>query len=105
MAKKLIVSVMGTALVALTLGLGSVAAQEKVLRITSFGSAFQDGQRAAFFKPFEQATGIKVVEDTWNGEIGKIRAMVQAGKVTSNLFGGNHLEGVIVCEEDILEKI
>lgn len=79
--------------------------QEKVLRVTSFGSGFQDGQRAAFFKPFEQATGIKVIEDTWNGEIGKVRAMVQAGKVTTDIFAGNPWDGVLGCEEGILEKI
>src|SRR5262249_39433291 len=93
------------AIAAFALGMGSAAAQEKVLRITSFGSGFRSGQRAAFFKPFEQATGIKVIEDTWNGEIGKIRAMVQSGKITSDLFAGNPWDGITGCEEGILEKI
>jgi putative spermidine/putrescine transport system substrate-binding protein len=98
--------VLCTAVIALALStMGSANAQEKVLRITGFGSGYQDGLRAAYFQPFEKATGIKIIEDTWNGEIGKIRAMVQAGKVTNDLFNGNPWDGVTGCDEGILEKI
>jgi putative spermidine/putrescine transport system substrate-binding protein len=46
--------------------------------ICSWGGAFMDAQREAFFKPFTAATGIEVVETT-TPEFAKIRAMVESG--------------------------
>src|SRR5215467_12956545 len=33
-----------------------------VVRVCSYGGAFQDAQRKAYFEPFERLSGIKVVE-------------------------------------------
>jgi putative spermidine/putrescine transport system substrate-binding protein len=48
--------------------------------ICSWGGSFMDTQREAFFKPFEQETGIEVVEAT-TPEFAKIRAMVESGNI------------------------
>jgi putative spermidine/putrescine transport system substrate-binding protein len=58
----------------------SVHAQ--TLTIVSWGGAYQTSQREAYFKPFTEKTGIKIVETEYAGELSKIAAMVKAGSVT-----------------------
>ena len=36
-----------------------------VVRVCSYGGAFQDAQRKAYFEPFEHLSGIKVVAPGW----------------------------------------
>ncbi len=72
---------------------------QQTLRIMSFGGSFQDAQRAAQFQPFEQATGIKIVESTWFADLGKIRAMVEAGNVTADLVLGDVAHAIAGCNE------
>jgi putative spermidine/putrescine transport system substrate-binding protein len=56
-----------------------VRAQGKgTVTVCSWGGAFMDAQREAFFKPFQDETGIEVVETT-TPEFAKIRAMVESG--------------------------
>ena len=47
------------------------------LTITSWGGAYSESQRKAFYEPFI-AAGNKITEAEYNGEIAKIRAMVEA---------------------------
>jgi putative spermidine/putrescine transport system substrate-binding protein len=87
-------------------GIATVAqAQQQTLRITSWGGSFQDAQRKAFFKPFEEATGIKIIEDTWQGNIGQIRAMVESKNPSSDLFDANPNDVITACDEGIAEPI
>ncbi|MGH0241658.1 extracellular solute-binding protein [Sinorhizobium meliloti] len=81
------------------------AQQQQTLRITSWGGAFQEAQQRIFFKPFEQETGIKIVEDTWQGNIGQVRAMVESKKITSDLFDGNPNDVITACDEGIAEPL
>jgi len=46
--------------------------------VVSWGGSYQDAQREAFFTPFEEETGIKVIEDT-SPEHGKVKAQVDSG--------------------------
>lgn len=48
------------------------------LVVASWGGSYQDAQREAFFRPFEQETGIKVIEDT-SPEHSKVKAQVDSG--------------------------
>lgn len=48
--------------------------------VVSFGGAFQEAQREAYFKPFEELTGIKVVEGEGPDYI-KVKAMVDTGNI------------------------
>lgn len=59
-----------------------LTAQADTLTITSWGGAYEKSQREAYFDPFTKQTGIKIVEDQYNGELSKIKAMVQSGSVT-----------------------
>lgn len=89
---------------ALLLSPNNALAQE-TLRITSWGGAFQDAQRRAFFEPFQEATGIQIIEDNWQGQIGQIRAMVESGNITTDLFDANPNDVITACDEGIAEPI
>jgi hypothetical protein len=58
------------------------AAAEDQLTIVSWGGAYQESQREAFMKPYQKDTGAKITEEEYNGEIAKIRAMVEANAIT-----------------------
>lgn len=93
--------------VALGLGSGlttSVQAQG-ALRVSAFGGAYSDHVRKALIEPFEKETGIKVIEDTWDLKLSKIRAMVEAKNITSDVFVGDPWDAISGCDEGILEPI
>jgi putative spermidine/putrescine transport system substrate-binding protein len=76
------------------------------LVVTSYGGAFQEAQRKAFFEPFEKETGIKIKEAQWSGEYGKLKAMVTAGQPIWDLVTA--AEASVIArgaKEGILEPI
>lgn len=52
-------------------------AQARDLTVASWGGAYQDVQRKIFFEPYSQASGSKVVEDSWEGGIGLLRTRAE----------------------------
>jgi putative spermidine/putrescine transport system substrate-binding protein len=50
------------------------------VRVCSYGGALQDAQRKAYFKPFEELSGIKVIESE-GPDTAKVKAMVDTGNV------------------------
>ncbi len=75
------------------------------LTITSWGGAYQKSQQEAYFKPYAAKSGAKITEEEYNGEIAKIRAMVQAGKTTWDAVDIDAQTAQQGCDEGILEKI
>ncbi|WP_145145207.1 ABC transporter substrate-binding protein [Roseomonas gilardii] len=51
-----------------------------VVRVCSYGGSLQEAQRRAYFKPFEELSGIRVVE-TEGPDIAKVKAMVDTGNI------------------------
>ena len=93
--------------VALMAGSALCAAQAYAaddLTITSWGGAYQESQRNAFFKPFVDA-GNKVTEAEYNGEIAKIRAMVEAKAVTWDVVDVDTQTALAGCAEGTFETI
>lgn len=72
--------------------------------VCSWGGAFMDAQRAAFFKPFSEATGIEVVETT-TPEFAKIRAMVESGNTEWDVVNIVPSDYLALTELNMLEKI
>jgi len=81
------------------------AAAEDQLTITSWGGAYQESQREAYMKPFQKDTGTKITEEEYNGEIAKIRAMVEAKSVTWDVVDIDTQTALAACAEGILETI
>jgi putative spermidine/putrescine transport system substrate-binding protein len=92
----------GAALIAVSQPNAALAGDE--LTIVSWGGAYQESQRKAFFEPFVKA-GNKITEEEYNGEIAKIRAMVEANAVTWDVIDIDTQTALAACAEGILETI
>jgi putative spermidine/putrescine transport system substrate-binding protein len=55
------------------------------VRYCSYGGALQDAQRKAYLKPFEEMTGIKVIESE-GSDAAKVKAMVDTGNVEWDVY-------------------
>lgn len=66
-----------------TLLLAVVASSAMASEITviSFGGVSKDVQSQAFYKPFEKATGNQLIAGEYNGEMGRIKVMVDTDSV------------------------
>jgi putative spermidine/putrescine transport system substrate-binding protein len=94
----------GAALLAGT-ALSAVApAQADELTITSWGGAYQESQRKAYYEPYMKE-GNKITEEEYNGEIAKVRAMVEANNITWDVVDVDTQTALAGCAEGILEKI
>ena len=60
-------------------GVGGALAQGRPLSVVSWGGAYQDAQKEVYFKPFTEKTGVKMVDESWDGGIGVLRAKLQGG--------------------------
>jgi putative spermidine/putrescine transport system substrate-binding protein len=68
------------AAVSVTTGCDRQRAKESIT-ILSFGGAFADAQRSAYFLPFADSTGVQVNQADYTGEYGVLKAAVEAGAV------------------------
>ncbi len=81
------------------------AAIAKDLTVISFGGASQEAQAKAYYEPFTKATGINIIPVAYNGEMAKIKAMVEAGKPTWDVVEVESPELLRGCEEGLFEKL
>jgi len=91
----------GLTALALTAAKPAMAADS--LTIVSWGGAYSESQREAFYKPFAKDTGIEVIEEEYNGEIAKIRAMVESNNITWDVMDLDTQTAIAACAEGILE--
>jgi putative spermidine/putrescine transport system substrate-binding protein len=90
---------------ALSLALALPALAEDALTVTSWGGAYTKSQELAYFAPFSEETGVKVLQDEWDGSTAKLKGMVETGQVTWDVVDvepGHALQG---CDEGWLEEI
>ncbi|MBT8769391.1 ABC transporter substrate-binding protein [Metapseudomonas boanensis] len=80
-------------------------AQSQSLTVISFGGATKAAQEAAYFKPFEQSGAAKVVAGEYNGELSKVKAMVDIGQVSWDVVEVESPELLRGCEEGLFERI
>lgn len=81
------------------------AALAEELTVISFGGANQEAQVKAFYEPFQKATGITLIPVAYNGEMAKIKAMVEAGKPTWDVVEVESPELMRGCEEGLFETL
>ena len=60
----------------------SPASAEDTLTATTFGGAFEAAAVKAWIAPYSEASGVKVVTEQYDGDLAKLRAMVEAGNTT-----------------------
>ena len=86
-----------------TLSLSALAQSE--ITLVNFGGANGAAQKKAYVEPFEKANGVKVVVVEYNGEQAKIKAMVEAHKVTWDVVEVESPDVARGCDEGLFEKM
>lgn len=84
---------------------GGALAQERDLTIVSWGGAYQDAQREVFFRPWQQQSHARLLEETWDGGVGVLRAKIQSGANNWDLVQVESEELLLGCEEGLFEKM
>jgi putative spermidine/putrescine transport system substrate-binding protein len=74
------------------------------LTVTSWGGAYSMSQRKAYYEPYN-AAGNKITEAEYNGEVAKIKAMVEANAITWDVIDVDTATGLQGCAEGALETI
>jgi putative spermidine/putrescine transport system substrate-binding protein len=77
---------------------------QNALTVVNFGGANGAAQKKAYFEPFEKAGG-KVTQVEYNGEQAKIKAMVEAKKVTWDVVEVESPDLIRGCDEGLFEKM
>lgn len=75
------------------------------LTVVNFGGANGAAQKKAYFEAYEKATGGKITQVEYNGEQARIKAMVEAKKVTWDVI---EVEGPDIsrgCDEGLFERM
>ncbi|MBD9412947.1 ABC transporter substrate-binding protein [Pseudomonas sp. PDM16] len=92
--------ILATSLLAATL-----PAYADYVTVISFGGANKEAQSKAFYAPFKQATGTSVVHGSYNGDLAKLRKMVQMSHVSWDVVEVEAPELARGCEEGLFEKL
>lgn len=88
-----------------TAGLLALGAAAKDLTVVNFGGANGNAQKIAYYQPFEKATGNRIVTVEYNGEQAKVKAMVEAGRITWDVVEIESSDLTRGCDEGLYEKI
>ncbi|TDR81371.1 ABC transporter substrate-binding protein [Paludibacterium purpuratum] len=75
------------------------------LTVISFGGANKAAQEKAYYAPFTQATGVSVVGGEYNGEMAKVKAMVDTRSVSWDVLEVESPELARGCDEGLFEKL
>ena len=91
---------------ALTTALGLIACPALAdVNLLSWGGAYGNSHLEAYAKPFEAETGIKVTMADADNPATPIKAMVEAGNVTTDVASVEYADAVRLCDEGLLEEI
>ena len=75
------------------------------VNLLSWGGAYGNSHLEAYVKPFEEKTGIKVNMSDTDNPATPIKAMVDAGNVTTDVASVEYADAVRLCDEGLLEEI
>ena len=75
------------------------------LTIVNFGGANGAAQKKAFFEAYEKSSGGKITQVEYNGEQAKIKAMVEAKKISWDVVEVESPDINRGCDEGLFEKI
>lgn len=84
---------------------GVLAAEDRVLTVATWGGAYEASQRAAYFEPFTEQTGIEVRTVVYNGGLQVLRDHLASGKVEWDVIDMIQSDASAACDEGLLEAI
>ncbi len=97
------ITVLGAALLVGT-ALSGIAKAGDTLTVVSWGGAYSESQHKAYIVPYI-AAGNTITETEYNGEVAKIKAMVEAKAITWDVIDVDTPTGMQACAEGALETI
>lgn len=74
------------------------------LTVVSHGGANKDAQVAAFYKPYQAEHGTRIIAGEFNGELAKIKVMVDTGSVSWDVVEMELPELARACDDGLLEE-
>ncbi|SDL25021.1 ABC transporter substrate-binding protein [Paracoccus chinensis] len=92
----------GTALA--LIAAGAAQAQDSI-NITTYGGAFAAAVNEAYARPFTEATGIQANMVDNSDPPAKLKAEVEAGNVTSDVYDVEQSDVIRLCDEGLIEPI
>jgi putative spermidine/putrescine transport system substrate-binding protein len=78
---------------------------QRELVVVSYGGAYQEAQRKAFFEPFAERYGVTVREETWTGDFAALRSMVESGDVSWDVVAAEDYMVLRGAQDGLLEEI
>lgn len=90
---------------ALALLCSAVSAAPQSLTVISFGGATKQAQDKAYFQPFTASGAGRVVAGEYNGELSKIKAMVDVGHTSWDVVEVESPELLRGCDEGLFERL
>lgn len=75
------------------------------LTVVSWGGAYQEVQREILFRPWAQARGRRLLEETWDGGIEVLRARIAAGTNAWDIVQVEGEELLLGCAEGLFERL
>ena len=73
--------------------------------VASWGGPYQEALRKAHFEPFSKATGIRVIETTFEDPLSRIKAMVEAKRVEWDVVNVGDRHVITGARERLLERV
>ncbi|HEC55109.1 MAG TPA: extracellular solute-binding protein [Gammaproteobacteria bacterium] len=80
-------------------------AKDERLTIISYGGASKDAQVTAFYKPYEATSGKQIIAGEWNGEMAKLKAMVDTKSVSWDVLDVEDTDLARGCEDGFFETL
>ncbi|OBS31409.1 spermidine/putrescine ABC transporter substrate-binding protein [Tepidimonas fonticaldi] len=84
---------------------GTAAHAQQSLTVVNFGGANGAAQKKAYFEPFEKAHNVRITGVEYNGEQARIKAMVEAKKVTWDVVEVESPDVNRGCDEGLFERL
>ncbi|MEO8014688.1 MAG: extracellular solute-binding protein, partial [Polaromonas sp.] len=92
-------------IIAIAAGICLPALAQSQLTVVNFGGANGAAQKKAYFEAFEKSGAGKIQQVEYNGEQAKIKAMVEAKKITWDVVEVESPDVNRGCDEGLFEKI
>jgi len=83
----------------------AVMAQESSITVVSYGGAAKRAKEKWLFPPFTEASGVRVISSEYNGELAKIKSMVDSNSVVWNIVQAEGPDILRYCDEGLFERL
>lgn len=91
-------------LLALMIGLCSMTDAAE-MTVISYGGVSKTVQTEAFYQPFEKAHHVKIIAGEYNGEMARIKAMVDTNSVNWDVVQVESDKLILGCDEGLFEQV